>query len=200
MSKKIREIVLAMERIGTLKLGEFRLKSGLISPIYLDLRLIVSYPRLLKDVEELLWDQISTLSFDCICGVPYTALPFATAISLQRDIPMILRRKEAKEHGLKRMIEGQFSADDTCLVVEDLITSGSSILETIKPLEEVGLKVSDAVVLIDREQGGKARLASEGYTVHPVMKLNDILNILLQEEKISQGTYHKVTDFIAGKS
>jgi uridine monophosphate synthetase len=184
-------------KIGAIKFGSFKLKSGIHSPIYIDLRLIISFPKLLKQVASLIWQKAATLTFDCICGVPYTALPIATVIAMSQEIPMVMRRKEAKEHGTKRLLEGVISPGHTCLVIEDLITSGLSIMETVSLLEEEGLKVKDAVVLLDREQAGGAALAKRGYTLHSVFKLSDLLAVLENEKFISQQTQRQIQTFLA---
>lgn len=182
--------------IGAVKFGEFKLKSGIMSPVYIDLRLLVSYPEMLRGVAELLWEKIETLSFDVICGVPYTALPIATAISLLNNKPMIMRRKEVKDYGTKKAIEGVFSVDQTCLILEDLVTSGMSVFETIEPLEHEGLKVKNIVVILDREQGGKKNIEGRGYGLQALFTMTELLSALLAAGKIDSGMHDKVKQFI----
>ncbi len=189
-------IIVQLHEIGAVKFGSFTLKSGIQSPIYIDLRLCISYPKLLASVGEQIYKNVKDLEFDLICGVPYTALPMATAISLRHDIPMILRRKEVKDYGTKKALEGNFEKEQKCLIIEDIVTSGSSIAETAASLEAEGLKVQDAVVLIDREQGGEANLAEKGYTLHRVCTLNFLLNTLQKEKILDPLTYHSVMDFL----
>lgn len=172
-------LIQVLYQIGSIKFGEFTLKSGKTSSIYLDLRQIISYPAVLQQVAQAIWATIQNCEFDIICGVPYTALPIATCISLQKQIPMVMRRKEKKTYGTKQQIEGVFESGQTCLIIEDVITTGSSILETTNELEQAGLIIKDLAVLIDRQQGGKENLLRKNYTVHSVFNMQEILLCLL---------------------
>lgn len=196
MDEKSKQCVLNLFKIGSVKFGEFTLKSGICSPIYIDLRPIVSHPELLEQISELIWEKAVSLSFDCICGVPYTALPIATALSLKHRLPMIMRRKEAKAYGTKKMIEGIFQKGESCLVIEDLITSGASIFETIEPIEQEGLKVKDVIVLLDRQQGGKQRIEKKGYRLHSILTMENLLTLLESEQKIDSQQHEKVKQFL----
>lgn len=185
-----------LSRIDAVRFGEFKLKSGSISPLYLDLRLSISHPTVLRSIAEGMLQVTQHLDYDCLCGVPYTALPFATAMSLGTDKPMVMRRKEAKNYGLKKLIEGSFQPGQRCLVVEDLVSSGSSVFETIRPLEEAGLIVEDVVVLVDREQGARKRLEEEGYHLHSVLKVSEMLKHLLASGDICEETFHTVNNYL----
>lgn len=190
------ELAHKLQEIGAVTFGDFVLKSGIHSPIYIDLRLIVSYPELLAAVAEAMWAKVESASFDLVCGVPYTALPIATAMSLAHEKPMVMRRKEVKDYGTKKAIEGVYTPGQTVLVVEDLVTSGASIFETIAPLEAEGLKVADIVILIDREQGGRQHIESRGYRLHSVMKISEILTALSEAGSISSKTVEDVRLFL----
>jgi len=191
-----KDLIVKLYEIGAVKFGEFKLKSGIMSPIYIDLRVTVSYPEVLKLVAEAMWEKVNGLKFDVICGVPYTALPIATAISLAHNKPMIMRRKEVKDYGTKKAIEGKFEAGQNCLVVEDLVTSGASVFETIDPLQHEGLKVTDIVVLVDREQGGKKHLQEKGYNLYSVLTISEMLDTLEKEGKLNKDMVEKVKIFI----
>ncbi len=184
----MKEIILQLYDIGAIKLGNFTLKSGIVSPIYIDLRESISYPKLLQAIAEEMWKKTAHKKFDRICGVPYTALPMASYLSIKYQCPMVMRRKEAKDYGTKKIIEGVFQKDHNCLVLEDLITSGASIMETITPLEDVGMKVTDIVVFLDRQQGGLQKVEEKGYKLHSVITLEEVLDILQNEDRITQTT------------
>lgn len=186
--KELEKIAVNLYRIGAVKIGDFTLKNGAKSPVYIDLRLIISDPDLLQSIADLIWRTGSDFNCSLVCGVPYTALPIATAVSLKNNIPMVLRRKEIKDYGTKKRVEGIFSRNQTCLIIEDVMTTGASILETCEILREEGLIVREALVFIDREAGGKANLAAQGIIVKSVFTLRELvsllerLNILGEEE------------------
>ena len=192
----MKDLILKLYEINAVKFGEFKLKSGIISPIYIDLRVTVSYPEVLKMVAEAMWECVKNLNFDLICGVPYTALPIATVMSVEHNIPMIMRRKEVKDYGTKKAIEGNFQSGQTVLVVEDLVTSGNSVFETIEPLQLEDLKVIDIIVLVDREQGGKKHLREKGYNLHSVVTITEMLEVLGSAEKLDKEMVLKVKEFI----
>lgn len=187
-------LITSLYEIGAIQFGEFKLKSGQTSSIYLNLRIIISYPNLLRIISELMWDKIRHCQFDIICGVPYTALPIATCLSLSHDLPMIMRRKEKKDYGTKQLIEGVFSPGQRCLIIEDVVTTGGSIFETAKDLEEAGLKVHDVIALIDREQGGKAELEKK-YTFHHVLTMSQTLKTLSASSLLSDHERHLIDQF-----
>jgi len=190
------ELILKLHEIGSIKFGEFKLKSGLLSPVYIDIREIISYPNILTAVAELMWDKISSLNFQVVCGVPYTALPIATVLSTTHDIPMVMRRKEIKDYGTKKAIEGNINSGDNCLVIEDLITSGQSIFETIEPLEQAGLTITNIVVLLDREQGGRTHIENKGYHVHVLFTMTELLTVLEENNNLNSDTVNQVKKFI----
>ncbi len=179
--------------MGSLKVGEFTLKSGQISPIYVDLRPIISRPGLLRKMSESIWAAHKAPA-EFICGVPYTALPIATCISLKENIPMVMRRKEAKDYGTKKMVEGLFKTGDSCIIIEDVVTTGMSILETIKDLEAVGLKVTEVLSFLDREQGGRANLEKAGYHFHSAITLSQVAEYLFEARLINKNLKQAILD------
>eukprot|EP00775_Hariotina_reticulata_P005642 gene5642-5881_t len=195
--EEIEDLVLNLNKIGAVKFGEFKLKSGLLSPVYVDLRVIVSYPDVLEQVSRMMYAQIKDLEFDIMCGVPYTALPIATCMSLGFGLPMVMRRKEVKDYGTKKAIEGAYTAGQRCLIVEDLVTSGASVLETLDPLQKEQLQVTDVVVLIDREQGGAQHLAKNNLNLHAAFKLSAMLDVLQKHQLVDEQLAAKVRQFIA---
>lgn len=172
----IHTLLADLQKIQVLKTGEFKLKSGLISPVYIDLRHLSCHPHILQKVSEALYQKIKNLKFDYLCGVPYAATPVATCISIMHNIPAVLRRKEPKAHGTGRVIEGDYQPNQSCVIIEDVITQGTSIMETIHDIEAAGLKITAIAAIVDREQGGTDKLKAQGYHTLSLLTLQEIIN------------------------
>ena len=194
--KSIALLADSLVEAGCIQFGEFTLKSGLKSPIYIDLRRIISYPKLLEQVASAFIPLISNLSFDRIAGLPYAAIPIATAISLAGGYPMIYPRKEVKTYGTKAEIEGEYHAGETVIVIDDLATTGGSKFEAIEKLTGAGLIVKDIVVLIDRQSGAKEALAEAGLHLHAVLTISELLDYWEKAGKVGKGEIEEARRFL----
>lgn len=190
------KFLLNIYELGIIKFGNFTLKSGIVSPFYIDLRPIASRPDLLKHLAHLMMDITQEDEFKIICGVPYSALPMATSMSLSYNIPLIIKRKENKGYGTKKLIEGIYKKGEHVLLVEDVITSGKSLIETIDEVENEGLVIESIVVVIDRQQGGSRLLRKKGYKLHTLFTIEEVLDILEKQESIGQDTVNQVLEFV----
>jgi uridine monophosphate synthetase len=177
-------IALGLHSLGAVRFGEFTLKSGLKSPLYIDLRLLVTDPRLMAEVARAFAGLLSPLAYDRLAAIPYGGLPIGQAVSLETGKPMIYPRQEVKEHGTRNAIEGAFTAGETVVLLDDLVTTGGSKIEAAGPLLAAGLLLKDVVVLVDREQGGARELAEKGYQLHAVLSLSELLEILVEGGRI----------------
>jgi uridine monophosphate synthetase len=137
------------------------------------------------------------LACDQLCGVPYTALPLATLLSVKMSTPMLIRRKEAKSYGTKKLIEGKFQNGEMCLIIEDVVTTGTSILETTKDLNGEGLIVENAIVVVDRQQGGSKNLSENSIQMHSLFTLPYLIDVLKSEKKIDEQLAIKIQDYIS---
>ncbi|XP_054282429.1 uridine 5'-monophosphate synthase-like [Macrosteles quadrilineatus] len=199
MESKLNDLCIQFYDIGAVKFGDFKMKVGVNSPVYFDLRIMISYPKIMKLLSELLWDHIQAegLKCDVLCGVPYTALPLATIIAVNAGLPMLIRRKEAKDYGTRKLVEGVFNKGDRCIIIEDVVTTGSSILETVEDLKREGLEVRDTIVVLDREQGGSGNLKKQGIVMKPLLTLTKLLKCLRAAGKIDDETINKIRTYIS---
>ncbi len=195
-----KDLILQLYQIGAVKTGEFKLKSGQISPIYFDLRVIISYPKVLQAVADSLAALAKDTGYDFICGVPYTAMPIATAISLKTSKPLVMVRKESKDHGTKKMVEGVFQSGDHCIVIEDVVTTGGSVIDTVNTLGKEGLVVEDVFVLIDRKQGGRANIENKGCKLHSVFTSVEIIETLYDAGAIDFEATERFKDYLKKNS
>jgi orotate phosphoribosyltransferase len=164
--------------------GGFKLASGATSPFYVDCRVLMAHPGPRHLVAQLAFEQLKSLSFDCIGGLEIGAIAIATAIadeayraSPRREWRTFVVRKQPKDHGLGKLIEGAVKPGDRAVIVDDVLTSGGSIIKAVKAAREAGLKVEQALVIVDRkEQAGRAKVEAEGLTLFSLLTIDDLLN------------------------
>ncbi|PIZ62577.1 orotate phosphoribosyltransferase [Candidatus Saccharibacteria bacterium CG_4_10_14_0_2_um_filter_52_9] len=193
-----KELALDLHKIGALKFGEFTYKSGLVGPMYLDLRLFISYPEVMKKVAKIYATQLESLQFDRLAGVAYAALPIAGAISLEINKPWIFVRKEGlkKDHGLGKNLEGEVNKGETVVMIEDLVNRATSLLEAIPVIEQEGLIIKDAVVLLDYQKGGGEALQAKGYNLHAFMTVHELVDIMFAEGKLDDAKHAQCITFL----
>jgi orotate phosphoribosyltransferase len=178
------EICKILNRIGALKFGVFKLTSGKISPYYIDLRIIPSFPDAFQKICNLqagfIKEEIGIKSFDRIVGIPIAGIPFASLIAFNLKKPFLYIRKGVRLHGRQRRVEGILTSGDRVLLIDDLITTGLSLIEATKAIEAEGGVATDAVVLLDREERGREKLDKKGIKLHALLKMSEIANRLYE--------------------
>lgn len=190
--------------LGAIQFGKFTLgRTTIDSPVYVNLRLLIGHPTALWRAAHIIWDEVQALQrmrnpqvepFDIVAGVPFGGLHIGTAFSLTAKIPLIYLHPRLDDLGSD--IEGIYRPNQQALIMDDLLAGGGSILETALQLGEAGLMVGDAVVLLDRQQGGRERLRRQGINLVSVLTLEVLMNYLHYNKKITGEQYRSTMDFL----
>ncbi|CAD2212694.1 uridine monophosphate synthetase [Angomonas deanei] len=179
------------------RLGKFTLKSGKTSPIYIDLRRLVTYPTIMRLVAREYAQILRHYSFDRLVGLPYAALPIASAISLEMNIPLIYPRRETKLYGTKAAIEGEYKKGERVVIIDDLVSTGETKVEAIEKMKAAGLEVVAIVVLVDREMGAKKFFNNMGYPFEAVVGLYQLLPLWRRSNTISEEQEKEIRGFLS---
>jgi len=195
--EKKREVALSLHKYGILQFGQFTLKSGIVSPFYIDMRIVQSFPEALHSITSIYAELLSDLPNDILlAGIPEAGIPLATAVGYETHRPLIQPRAKLKEHGKGKAIEGEWKAGDKVAIIDDLVTKGDSKLESIVQFKACELEVVGFYLLLDREMGGKQIVENAGYSVEVAMTMTEALTILLEENKLTRQQYDDMIDFM----
>ena len=190
---------------GGVLFGQFDIGTTVDSPIYVNVRRIISNPRALRQIGDLITDETRMLGgmlrphiqpFELVAGVPLGGLHIATAFSLTSDVPLIYPHPRSEEHEVYEEIEGSYLPGQSVLLVDDVLTGGGSVQDTAERLRTAGLMVHDAIVLLDRQAGGPDRLEAEGIRTHPLLTMDALLNYLVSRELITEAIYAKCLTYM----
>ncbi|MDC0194164.1 orotate phosphoribosyltransferase [Candidatus Nitrosopelagicus sp.] len=183
-----------------IRFGNFTLASGKKSPYYIDLRLIPSFPheyrKMIKGLQNLIAEDIGFENFHSLVSVPTGGLVVAASLATEIVKPLIYVRKQVKEHGTGKAIEGVTCQDMKLLMIEDVVTSGGSVINAIKSIKEEKMVITDAYAVVDRMEGATQALQAEGVKLHSLLTINDITQILFEQKLITEDVLKQVQDRI----
>lgn len=192
----VKEFATFLHQNGIIKFGDFTLSSGKKSSYYVDLRLVPSYPhqfrRMIKYLQNLISKQIGFDNFDAVASVPTGGLVVASSLAFEIVKPLVYTRSEAKGHGTGKLVEGVIKKGMRILVVDDVATTGGSVVNGVRALKDAGASVSDAYVIVNRLEGADESLKKEGVTLHHLLDILEIAKILHQENLIDKSVLDKV--------
>jgi orotate phosphoribosyltransferase len=191
----------ALYRSGCLKFGTFRIKSGALSPYYIDLACLLSSPKELCSIVEIAADTIGKIMvsdrIDKLASIELKGALILPSIACKVNLPCVVVRKEEKAYGVTGRIAGaEVAQGENVLFFDDVVSEGLSKLEGIKPLEELGAHVKHLIVVVDREQGGKENLEKLGYKVHALAKISEIVDSLYLSKSISKEQADAVLGYV----
>ena len=192
----VKEFAIFLYKNNIIRFGNFTLASGKNSSYYVDLRLIPSYPhqfrKMIKNLQNLIVEKTGLDDFDCLASVPTGGLVVTSALAIEIVKPLIYVRSKPKEHGTTKSIEGKISAGMKVVMIDDVMTTGTSVLNGINQLKEAGLLVSDLYVVINRLEGGDKALSDIGVQTHQLTDILEITDILFQEKLIDKEIFEKI--------
>ena len=192
----VKEFATFLYKNGIIKFGDFTLTSGKSSSYYIDLRLVPSYPhqfrKMIKNLQNLIIEKTGLDNFDSLASVPTGGLVITSALAIEIVKPLIYVRNKPKEHGAAKSIEGKISTGMKIVMVDDVMTTGTSVLNGIKQLKETGLSISDVYVVINRLEGADKALDDIGVQIHQLTDILEITNILFQEKLINEEVFDKI--------
>lgn len=191
----VKRLAVEFYRAGLVQLGEFKLSSGLTSPFYIDVRKMYSHPELTRRVITEIVSRIPLHDVEVLAGVESAGIPLATYISCLVSKPLAYVRKEKKKHGTGSAVEGDV-VGKRAAIVDDVATTGSSLVKAVRFLREARAIPIKAIVVIDREQGARLVLEKEGVEFHALMKASDVFNVLLEHNLISKEDYDRVIKYL----
>lgn len=196
----MKQIGLMLIQNESIKFGDYTLTSGKKSPYYIDLRQTISNPITMdwisNSLVRIIVNEIGKDKVDKILGVPTAGVPFATMVSQKLALPLIYYRKARKEHGVRKKIEGSVERNDRVLIVDDLITTGESVIEAAEAIREQGAIANELVVLLDREQGGSDRLREAHLEPHILFNVSEAFAWLTDVQLLSKEEFEKITHYI----
>jgi len=202
----MKQVGILLIKYNAIKFGDYILASGKKSPYYIDLRQTISSPITMDWIANaftrIVLNEIGRDKIDKILGVPTAGVPFATVVSQKLGIPLIYYRQARKEHGVRKKIEGILDRNDRVLIIDDLITTGESVIESAEVVRDQGGVVNELVVLLDREQGGQQRLRSSRIEPHVLFRITDAITWLHSVGLIKDELFKTLMQYIEaeGKS
>lgn len=201
MNSSIDKVANALFESGCIKFGSFKIKSGAISPYYIDMARLLSKPSQLCAIAEVAADKINEItaveSLNKIASIELKGALITPIVACKVNLPCIIVRKEDKAYGVTGRIAGaDVVKGDKVLFFDDVVSEGISKIEGIKPLKELGAEVNHIMVIVNREQGGKEKLEKEGYTVNALAKVSEVVASLYKAGKISSEQAKTVLDYI----
>lgn len=171
---EMKDLIELLKKNEVIKFGKFRLSSGVESHYYVDMKKAITNPLILQPVAQIMAERINKMCVDRVAGPALGAVPIATAVSLYSGIPMLMIRKAKKDYGTSNLIEGDLEKGNLVVVIEDVTTTGNSLLNAINAIIENGGQVKKAFVIVDRAEGAIDALKEKGIDLEPLVSVNDL--------------------------